>query len=996
MRFSKLISVITLLVCGVVFIVTASPLMAASVTVSPDAVVKGGVVRANWSGFSGNVNVAIYKGSSFWVYAVTNVAGTGYQDLDTTGWELRSDYRVKVKLRSNTSVYQYSSYFSVSDPSVWPSTMSVTQGETVRANWSNFSGNVNVAVYKGSSFWVHAVTNVAGTGFKDLDTTGWELRSDYRVKVELRSNTSIYKYSNYISVTEPARPDLVVQNQNVNPSILEAGSSTYISCTVKNQGSGSGSSSTLKYYLSSNTTYGSGDTYLGDDDVGSLSSGGTSTESATLSIPSGTSTGTWYILFLADANSQVSESNETNNVNYTQISVSNPNVSLSSTSVVQGETVRVNWSGFDGNVNVAVYKGSSFWVHSVINVAGTGYQDLDTTGWELRSDYRIKVELRENTDVYEHSDYFAVSIPVPDPPSLISPSNYSIFKNPSTISFDWSSVDHAVEYELEIDENFTTSDGFKYYISAPATSKTISNPLWRGNNIYHWRVRARNSAGDWGEPQSVYFQFIYDSPPDAPNFNSPQSSSQFFQGESSNFCWDKPAGSIHRYWFRIVRGPNMDGETVEDYEGILEPTRCQNATFSGSQWSPGTYTAWVKAIKTNPDPSHYDSVEYEQTISWGPIDSIPFQVVEPVPDIPQNVNAVQIVKGIRITWNSVSGVGGSTPYQIYWGTDDSVDENNKSGVLVTDQTAYDHTGLDAGAAYYYRVKACNDSECSELSDLKSAQAPLADLTILLDSIPANNAQRGTNVQIHCTVYRSGGRLRPIDGYVRVFVYMNQDRNPNNISQQDLILGDADNGSFDFPVIDLDDGSETKSKNVTMPDKDGPFFLHVNVDGPNHWLNEADETNNFASSTSTIAIWRAGTPPEEEMGILARTWDNPDVYWIKYSKKWPFLDQPTFFNLGYTDAEVQWYGSGVLDGFPLGKEILRDNDQFCYRSQSNSTVFVIEEHESHAFFQWQNFEAQGFSAEDIYWAKPEGLNWIQSIYPAVDAPMIRMEPETLNY
>ena len=159
-----------------------------------------------------------------------------------------------------------------------------------------------------------------------------------------------------------------------------------------------------------------------------------------------------------------------------------------------------------------------------------------------------------------------------------------------------------------------------------------------------------------------------------------------------------------------------------------------------------------------------------------------------------------------------------------------------------------------------------------------------DLTISLDPIPTDDAQRGTNVQINCTVYRTGGLLRPTEGYVRVFVYMNQDQDPNNISQQDLILGDAGDESFDFPAMDLDDGSEAKPKNVTMPDKDGPLFLHVKVDGPEYW-SESDETNNFASSTSSIATWRPGVPPpEEQMGVVARTWDNPDIYWIKYGKK----------------------------------------------------------------------------------------------------------------
>jgi len=82
----------------------------------------------------------------------------------------------------------------------------------------------------------------------------------------------------------------------------------YISCTVKNQGSGSAASSYINYYLSSNTTYDPVDTYFTSDYVSSLSSGGTSSESATVTIPSGTSTGTKYILFYADKDGAVSES----------------------------------------------------------------------------------------------------------------------------------------------------------------------------------------------------------------------------------------------------------------------------------------------------------------------------------------------------------------------------------------------------------------------------------------------------------------------------------------------------------------------------------------------------------------------------------------------------------------------------------------------------------------------------------------------------------------
>ena len=77
-----------------------------SLTVTPSSVPKGGTFLASWSGFSGNVNVRIYKGSNLWVDASTNVSGSGSQNLVTTDWEVRNDYKVRVELRSNTTIYR--------------------------------------------------------------------------------------------------------------------------------------------------------------------------------------------------------------------------------------------------------------------------------------------------------------------------------------------------------------------------------------------------------------------------------------------------------------------------------------------------------------------------------------------------------------------------------------------------------------------------------------------------------------------------------------------------------------------------------------------------------------------------------------------------------------------------------------------------------------------------------------------------------------------------
>ncbi|MCP4686697.1 MAG: choice-of-anchor D domain-containing protein [Desulfobacterales bacterium] len=272
-----------------------------------------------------------------------------------------------------------------------------------------------------------------------------------------------------------------------------------------------------------------------------------------------------------------------------------------------------------------------------------------------------------------------------------------------------------------------------------------------------------------------------------------------------------------------------------------------------------------------------------------------------------------------------------------------------------------------------------------------------DLGITLAPIPTN-AQRGAGVPITCAVSRSGDALHPSDGRVRVYIYMNQDPDPGNISPSDLILGDAGSDSFDFAAGELDDGSETKSTTITAPAKDGPFYIHAKVDGPNEWSDESDKSNNVASSAATMAIWRSGAPPADEpAGVLARTWSDSKVFWIKYGKKWPLLSREVFDGLGFTDAGVGWYGPGALDGLAAGKEIMKDNDEFCYSGSDSSTVYIIECGESHPFFHWRNFQGRGFGHEDVFRASPEGVDWIQDAtrYPAKDAPMMRVESNGLS-
>lgn len=262
------------------------------VSVSPTEVLAGVQVQATWSGFGGNVVVELYNGTSWSRQLAYNVAGAGSLWVNTSGLSADTDWRIRVQLYANGSIYGYSEDILVRNPSVSASPGNVLEGASFSANWSGFVTNVDVEIWKGASYWRTERTNYPGSGSVGVNTTGWEPRPDYRVRVVLVANPGISSYSGYVAVSDPA-------------------------------------------------------------------------------------------------------------------------VTVSPGSVVVGGVVQATWSGFASVVNVELYKGGVFWRSEITNAPGSYSRALNTSGWEVRSDYRVKVILVASTGIYAWSPSFAVTAPPP-------------------------------------------------------------------------------------------------------------------------------------------------------------------------------------------------------------------------------------------------------------------------------------------------------------------------------------------------------------------------------------------------------------------------------------------------------------------------------------------------------------------------------------------------------------------------------------------------------
>jgi subtilase family serine protease/subtilisin family serine protease len=122
-----------------------------------------------------------------------------------------------------------------------------------------------------------------------------------------------YDTNNTRALAIAVGPDLVILTL-LAPATAPAGSPVTVTDTVKNQGGGNAPASVTRFYLSSNWTLDAGDVLLeGARAVPALAAGESSSGTASVTVPTDTAAGAYYIIARADGNDAVAETSETNN-----------------------------------------------------------------------------------------------------------------------------------------------------------------------------------------------------------------------------------------------------------------------------------------------------------------------------------------------------------------------------------------------------------------------------------------------------------------------------------------------------------------------------------------------------------------------------------------------------------------------------------------------------------------------------------------------------------
>ncbi|MFA6925105.1 MAG: CARDB domain-containing protein, partial [Bacteroidales bacterium] len=189
--------------------------------------------------------------------------------------------------------------------------------------------------------------------------------ADYTNQVVESNETNNVKY---LAITVAASYiDLTITIPS-NPANASAGNSINVSCNIYNSGNSSATYSSVGFYLSTDSIFNASDVYLGSYSGGTLAAGASSSRNTSVTIPSGTAFGNYYILYYADYTSQVVESNETNNVKYVAITIAPPYIDLTITSpgnpgsVVAGNSITASCYIFNNGTSSAAYSNVGFYL----------------------------------------------------------------------------------------------------------------------------------------------------------------------------------------------------------------------------------------------------------------------------------------------------------------------------------------------------------------------------------------------------------------------------------------------------------------------------------------------------------------------------------------------------------------------------------------------------------------------------------------------------------
>ncbi|MHB8834493.1 MAG: RHS repeat-associated core domain-containing protein [Candidatus Methylomirabilia bacterium] len=463
--------------------------------------------------------------------------------------------------------------------SVSLSTNAVLQGGTVTVYWSGFSGGTNVYFYNGS-YWVEANTTGGGSGEQNLVMTGYAVRADYRVRVELKANTSIDKYSEFFSVNNPSA--------SVSPSSVVVGGTTTAFW------SGFASDVNVRLYRNSSS-------------LGEVTTTGAGSDQQNL-VMSGYSASDYYRV-MVELKANVNIYKWSNYFSVTEPPAPATPLGLSIADVTGG--FRLNWNnvpGTSGSSPYQIYWGTSSGVtesnkSEVINDDGT---PSDHVGLSNGSTYCYRIKACNGLSCSGLSSPEVCKVyGMLDGPALIYPANNTIV-NVKTFELRWSPVANVVTYEVLVDNNLGYGSAeITRVLNGITTSTALDSPF--PDNVYFWQVRAKLNDGtytQWSQGQFTYLNPVSVSPVWVPLY-------RLYKG-----------GAIKDHYYTTIpqHRDNMvqDGYIYEKVEGYISNRKYddQNCGYLMHLWDATNQINYYTTSESDKDAKIISGFSYKGIVGF--------------------------------------------------------------------------------------------------------------------------------------------------------------------------------------------------------------------------------------------------------------------------------------------------------------------------------------------------------------------------------------------
>lgn len=234
------------------------------------------------------------------------------------------------------------------------------------------------------------------------------------------------------------------------------------------------------------------------------------------------------------------------------------------------------------------------------------------------------------------------------------------------------------------------------------TCLSANTVVWDGlenGTAYQVRARAKNDAPDpsewgaWSDPETPA------APPEAPAAPDATRVDTALGGKVT-VTWKEPAGNgdaTHGYRLAVLK----DGVQAD----LIEVTGLSAGVTGLDPTASYTFTvvAWNKAGDSPASSPSAAVVPHGTPVVPGP-------VTASIPD-PANTSG-----RLTVTW---TGIGGSE----FYGPGPYYQVSANGGAAVTATSPHVYTGLSNGTSYTFRVRACNQYQCSAWSAASNAQTP---------------------------------------------------------------------------------------------------------------------------------------------------------------------------------------------------------------------------------------------------------------------------------